>query len=247
VFSTIKEFFLSKPTPLIIVSASDSSHYNSLMNFLNSAFLYESYQKLVVYDLGLTACQLDTLKSKFSNILVRSFDFSLYPEFLNIKINAGEYAWKPIIINNLMNEFNCDVCWMDAGNIITSKLIKLRKILDKYGFYSPYSQGTIKDWTFTKTLTYLGASSQLLSKPNLNGACVAFSATCSASRALLKRWAECALIKACIAPEGSNRSNHRQDQAVLTVLAYQNGIMGKLQDKVNLNCYFGFKIHQDVD
>jgi len=32
------------------------------------------------------------------------------------------------------------------------------------------------------------------------------------------RVCECALRRECIAPEGSDRSNHRQDQAVLTIL-----------------------------
>ena len=36
---------------------------------------------------------------------------------------------------------------------------------------------------------------------------------------LARPWYECSLIRQCIAPNGSDRSNHRQDQAALTVLA----------------------------
>ena len=35
---------------------------------------------------------------------------------------------------------------------------------------------------------------------------------------LLNAWLDCALDKACIAPEGSDRLNHRQDQSALTML-----------------------------
>jgi hypothetical protein len=40
---------------------------------------------------------------------------------------------------------------------------------------------------------------------------------------LARPWYECALTRQCIAPDGSNRRNHRQDQAALTVLAYLSG------------------------
>jgi hypothetical protein len=37
---------------------------------------------------------------------------------------------------------------------------------------------------------------------------------------MLSRWKDCAMHKECIAPEGSDVFNHRQDQAALTVLAH---------------------------
>ena len=39
---------------------------------------------------------------------------------------------------------------------------------------------------------------------------------------IIKPWYECALVKECIAPEGSSRENHRQDQAALTVIMHLN-------------------------
>ena len=36
-------------------------------------------------------------------------------------------------------------------------------------------------------------------------------------------FAQCALHKECIAPEGSSRLNHRQDQAAITTLAGMHG------------------------
>ena len=54
-----------------------------------------------------------------------------------------------------------------------------------------------------------------------NGAIVGFDMR--AYEQVVKPWAECALKRECIGPLGSNRGNHRQDQAVLTVLLYQAG------------------------
>jgi hypothetical protein len=136
---------------------------------------------------------------------------------------------------------------MDSGNILVSKLSKIKRFLYMYGFFSNFSQGTINDWTFSKTLAYMGVSKQILNRRNLNGACIGFSYSNQTSMELLKKWVECALIKECIAPKGSNRSNHRQDQAVLSVLAYQLNIVDELQKYIDLEKYYGFKIHQDVN
>ena len=47
--------------------------------------------------------------------------------------------------------------------------------------------------------------------------------TRSHTHPLLDQWAECARAKACVCPEGSNRGNHRQDQAALTLLIAMHG------------------------
>lgn len=56
---------------------------------------------------------------------------------------------------------------------------------------------------------------------------------------LLNEWVSCSMNKECIAPYLSNRSNHRQDQSVFSILLYQN----------NFNCYntrqFNFTTHFD--
>lgn len=41
---------------------------------------------------------------------------------------------------------------------------------------------------------------------------------------MLNDWRDCALEKECISPEGSNRTNHRQDQSVLSILAHLNSL-----------------------
>ena len=37
-------------------------------------------------------------------------------------------------------------------------------------------------------------------------------------RDVVRPWRQCALVRDCIAPEGSNKTNHRQDQTALSVL-----------------------------
>lgn len=227
---------------LVIVTGADSSHYKSLCQFLSSVFMHEPNIKVVVFDLGLIEPERQYLKGVFPTAELRLFDYSQYPDYFNIKVNAGEYAWKPIILSDILNEFKHCVCWMDAGNIVTKPLFLLRKITEKVGMYSPSSDGSISKWTHPRTLEFLNASDNLLHKYNLNGACVAVCYQNPKARDVVNQWRRCALIKECIAPKGSSRKNHRQDQAVLSVIAHQSNITKNMPTMI-----YGFKIHQDID
>jgi hypothetical protein len=255
VMRTLKKFFrriellpflFSPSNPesdnLVIVTGADSSHYKSLCQFLSSLFRYEPTIKVVVFDLGLLESERQHLKGTFPSSELRLFDYLQYPDYFNIKVNAGEYAWKPVILCDTLNEFKCCVCWMDAGNVVTEPLVWLRRITNAVGMYSPHSSGLVFHWTHPATLAFLNASNNLLHKPNLNGACVAVGYQNPKARDIVNQWKTCALIRECIAPRGSSRKNHRQDQAVLSVIAHQSGITKSMPTR----CY-GFKTHQDID
>lgn len=227
---------------LVVVTGADSTHYKSIIQFLTSLYLHEPDIKTIVFDLGFTQSEKINLKDKFKSIEIRLFDYSKYPDYFNIKKNAGEYAWKPVIIQQVLNECKSCVCWMDAGNKVIKPLVWIRKITRAVGIYSPQSSGSISDWTHYETLKYLKASTNILNKRNLNGACVSVCYQNKIARNIINQWKDLSLIKECIAPAGSNRENHRQDQAVLSVIAHQSGITSKMPSS-----FYGFKIQQDID
>lgn len=168
-------WFVRPVDTLVIVTGADSSHFKSLVQLLISVLEHESQCIVVVYDLGLSAGQRGTLYERFPGVIHRTFDYTQYPAYFNIQIRAGEYAWKPIIIHEVMMEFACSVCWMDAGNILTERLYWIRKIINAIGIYSPRSAGTLRDWTHPSTLRFLKVSEALLDKPNLSGNCIALN------------------------------------------------------------------------
>jgi hypothetical protein len=246
IFLEIRLIFLSTNQELVIVTGSSSSHFKSLQQLLKSLFKHEFKTKIIVYDLGLLKKEREAIKKDFPEAELRLFDYAKYPNHFNINVNDGGYAWKPVIISDVLNEFKCSVCWLDGGNVLKKPLVKLRKIIELYGFYSPFSKGVIKGWTHSKTLEYLNVSNNknVLNQTNLNGACVGVNYNFNKVKSLIDLWKECALTKDCIAPEGSSRLNHRFDQAVLSVIAYRDipAIVKNMTFK-----RFGFKIHQDID
>lgn len=52
---------------------------------------------LILWDLGLTSEEVAEIEH-LSNNKMRHLNYSAYPDYFNININAGEYAWKPALI-----------------------------------------------------------------------------------------------------------------------------------------------------
>jgi hypothetical protein len=225
----------------VIVTGADTTHYRSLYQLLSSLRIHEPDTRIIVFDLGLVDAERQDLNRSFPAAEVRIFDYSRYPDYFNIRVNAGQYAWKPVIICELLSELKYCVCWMDAGNIVTRRLFWVRKITGKIGMYSPRSSGSISDWTHPGTLRFLNVSNDLLQRHNLSGGCVSVCYKKTRARELVNRWKQCALTRDCIAPKGSSRKNHRQDQAVLSVIAHQSGITENMPTSL-----YGFKTHRDI-
>lgn len=50
-------------------------------------------------------------KAKRVDMELRTFDFSKYPRYFDITLEAGQYAWKPIIVLEVLREASCPVMW----------------------------------------------------------------------------------------------------------------------------------------
>jgi hypothetical protein len=228
---------------LTLVTGADGSHFCSLLQLLTSVVEHEPDMPVIIYDLDLYAYERAVLEERFPGYRVRRFRYEKYPPHVELRRDRGQYAWKPIIVWDALKDTAGPVCWMDAGNVLTARLTGIRGELRSHGFYSPRSKGMIMDWTHPAMLEYFAVDAQWAAgKRNLNGACVAFHPRSLRALKLAKQWRDGALIKECIAPEGSSRKNHRQDQALLTVLAYKYG----LADATGGH-YLGFEIHRDID
>lgn len=58
----------------------------------------------------------------------------------------------------------------------------------------------------------------------------------------LEEWAQLSLNQDIIAPKNSSRKNHRQDQSILTMLIYKNGLNNLITKTFKI---FGITIHND--
>jgi len=172
-------------------------------------------QQVVFYDLGMTPSQIDYIKS-VDGVEYRRFPFENYPSYFDVKVNAGEYAWKPAIINLCLEEAE-NVVWMDSGDTVQGSLQPVVDYMNEHGFYAGSSSGSMRSWVHPGTVKYLKAPDSIMDNRNCNACFMGFNRKLTKDT-LAKDFLACAMVKDCIAPPGSSRSNHRQDQSVITLL-----------------------------
>jgi hypothetical protein len=202
------------------VTAASSNHFETLLAFLQNYREKCQHIPLFTYDLGLTDAQISVLRIDYPWTMLRTFNYSDFPPHFNISVAAGEYAWKPIIVKEMLDTTTSAVLWLDSGDRLTktSTLHDAFELIARDGHLTTTSPGTSQMWVHPSTLAFLHAPKNL-DIAMCNGAIVGFDMR--AYEKVVRPWAECAMEKSCIAPIGSSRLNHRQDQAVLTVLLYQ--------------------------
>ena len=238
---------------MIIVTGASNNHYLTLINMINSFSCHNTKNYLIVYNLGIDDNKWNNIRSLYSSnkyISYKSFDFSKYPSWFNINIEAGQYAWKPTIIYNTYIEHNNEIIvWMDAGNLIHNNLKDLELFLEKNGVYSAESSGDIAKWTHPDTIKYLNCLN--VNNQNRNGACIGFNTKKEFAKDFLIDFYKCAQIKECIYPNGSSRKNHRQDQAVFTILfykyLYEKNISFQSYKNSHWQYHLGYSIHNDIE
>jgi hypothetical protein len=241
---------------MVIVTGASSTHQKSLIQLLKSLEIYTKGIDVHVFDLGLD----DSFKSKLEdnwngiNLKFHSYDFKSKPSWMDIKnSNKGEWAWKSdcikqvvTLVDNVDEEsIPTTFLWLDAGNKMISKPIAIQRYIQCYGFWSPASEGIVEKWTSKKQIDHIIGSARFNQKVNLNGAMIGFNSRNLKSIKLLEDWHRYSLIKDVIAPEGSDKSNHRQDQSLLTLLAYNTRLAPV---GLALRMHVGSILqHQDID
>lgn len=231
---------------MIIVTATSSNHFVSLLNFIDSfASHAQEKHKLIVYNLGLTSQEQAYLASKAADIgfKVRDFAYADHPDWFNVNINAGEYAWKPTIIHEVWQaNKNTLLLWMDAGNLIHDNLQKMEEFLLLNHIYAANTYKQSTSLIHPKTLAFLKATA----KQQRSAACIGFNTATLFVQNLIADFNKYAHIRECIAPTGSHRGNHGQDQAVFSILFWKVQEIYKFKVCNGYTTDMGFTIHNDV-
>jgi len=218
---------------MIVVTAASSNHAGALGYMLAS--LRRLGARVECYDLGLTASEVAALP-RWDGLFYHKFDYASYPSHMDVEVNAGEYAWKPAIVADVVERTRAsaeprDVLWTDAGSYFDSLDEIARRVQASDGLWVRTSSGTVGQWTHPGTLASLGVmADEYRDRANADATLVGF-ATGHRSPEIRERvyrdivvpWRACAMNKECIAPAGSSRRNHRQDQAVLSCLVHRAG------------------------
>jgi hypothetical protein len=224
----------------VIVTAASSNHFKSVMQLIESI---PPQIKVLFYDIGLTIEERQSLQSTFPTIFVKIFDFEKYPIHVHLTSqDAGAYAWKPIIIDEVYNSsHNADVLiWCDAGDILNTDIYRCIETVKTNKIYTATSSGSISRWTHPTSIQNLRIPLEYLHYNMRNAAFVGLLCNDETVKSFVNEWKTLCLDKDIILPAGANRSNHRHDQSILTHLYYKYCIP-------NVDYYIGYSIHNDID
>ncbi|KAF8917751.1 hypothetical protein BGZ58_005020, partial [Dissophora ornata] len=239
-----------------IVTAASANHFCALESFLYSlSEVFEGLERtesrptLIVYNLGGMSseqmAQLEYLKENQFIDEYKDFEYEKYPDFWDISVARGEYGWKAGIIKEVADQYRGLLLWLDSGNMLALDFLRyLPGYLDKFGFWSPQSSGSFRQYTHPGLPQFYDDTLEAYAQEtNCNGAAIAFDASSDKIyNGLLNEWYRCSTIKACIAPEGSSRTNHRQDQAALTYLVKKLHFVEQCR---HFPEHYGVTVHQD--
>ncbi|WP_422359130.1 DUF1647 domain-containing protein [Reichenbachiella sp.] len=225
-----------------ILTAADEFYFRTFCQFVHSFKSQKEYRnsQLICYDLGFNKEQkthLNYLLESVPNLSVRKFDFSKYPEFVNLEYKT--YSFKPIIVREVFEQEKGNLLWLDSATILNRPLTYVWEQIENDGIYAPIGgSGTLKEWTVQATMDYMGVPESYYLKRNICGCMCGFGFHNSDVRALVSEWEKYALVHECIKPEGANRENHRDDQSLLTILLYKYQETNSLhltKDEVNIS------------
>lgn len=212
--------------------------------------------RLVVYDLGMTSDGLKGVASigKKLRMELLTLDFGVLSPWMDVyNENNGAYAWKPAVIfkeierQTASNSKPQIIIWLDAGNVIIHEPKILILLTLVYEFFTTASRGLIHEWTVISTRRTLDPEQKHEFKRNLNAAILGFKLDSARAQNLLLAWHVCSQQKSLIAPSESNLDNHRFDQSLITLLAYERDLVPfwvPLGIKPNS---FGLLCHQDEE
>lgn len=229
----------------VLVSGSSENHGNLLILMLYNVIKLNNKLCFVIWDLGLSKKQRKKLfnlkenaeQAKNRNIYVfyHLFIYSKYPSYFNININAGNYAWKPVIIHDTYKLYKTTLFWLDAGCYVNGSLDSIYGYIERMKIWSISAGHSIKRFAYDSVLKLFNVSERIKELTMCAAGVVGFLYPSHFSQYILEMWRKCALQIDCIAPKGSNRKNHRQDQTALSIILYKNGYKYKCIKYNNLN------------
>lgn len=217
---------------LIFVTAFSSNHFKESLDYFASVHITLPQVKVIVYDLGLTAAEIHSVKSYCNVQEVRKFKFDKYPKHTK---NLYNYAWKPLIVNEMSQEYEL-FFYCDAGCRIKSTFISLLPHLLRFPLVpAARLHSSVITTTHQGMLDYFGVKlnrSELVKilRNGFPGGIMLIWANDFLKNRILSHWIECAKHVECISPKGAKLSGckpgppsryaecHRFDQSALNVL-----------------------------
>ena len=219
---------------LVIVTAISDNHFTESLDMLSSVKQCLPHNKIILYDLGLSKHNLDTIEHSYKMVEIRHFPFHDYSHLKHVK-NLFTYAWKPIIIKRVSLEYDV-IMYGDASiRMISCDIEKALQLLFNFPFLSVLQLRHLAvEVTHDGMLNYLHYPKEredLVDMKAVAATGFLLWAKPEMKEKFIEPWLDCALHVECIAPRGAKLGPcgkmthdghyvgcHRYDQSALALI-----------------------------
>lgn len=205
---------------MIIATAANSPYFMSLKNLVGSIHFWAPDCNILIYDLGLKKTFLEEITHWHNVTIVHNFVPRNAPDHCRI---IHTYAWKPLTIYHAIQR-HPSVLWIDAGSDLRAPINPIEHYLEEDGHF--FVQGQDVDMTLKSHRACYQAmgtfKEDFKGRQHFAGSLQGYTRKGQSYGFILEPLYQYALQRNCIAPPGSDLSNHRFDQTVLSILIYQS-------------------------
>ena len=204
---------------MVITTAADSSYFTGLTNLVGSLHFWEPHRTVGVFNLGMTAEQLEEVRS-WNNVELHWADGIPVSHPAHV-FRLKTYAWKPLVLNDSLALYHTFL-YLDAGCDVRGSLKSVKDILKYEGHF--HVQGQDLDMTRTShqgLYNYFHTTKDRMKrKPHFAGGIQGYRKGSEFTNKILPPLVSCAMTIQCISPRGSKMSNHRYDQSAFSLIVY---------------------------
>jgi hypothetical protein len=211
---------------LTIVSAADQAYWRCLYQFLRNAERLDlpSQYQFVAYDLGLDARSRQFLQSRFPWCEFRRFAFEQYPP--HIGRDLATFAWKPLLLHEVLSAAKSPVLWLDSATLIRQPLDGVIADIRRFGVYSLRGQSTLRESCDSDILDALKVPDEMRERPIHVGGVLGFDADNPTAQKLVAVWRKHHLVADFVRKA---TARHKADQALLSTVMLPMEAIGDLK------------------
>jgi hypothetical protein len=213
-----------------IVTAADQLYWRCLYQLLRNVERrrLQRRHRVIAYDLGLQPRTLAQLKERFGWCEFRRFRFEDHPA--HVAVAAGAYAWKPLIVAEVVEAADGPVIWGDSATLfLTGDLGSVLADIRRCGAWAAHGQATLEERCDPLVLETFQVPLHSRHRPEIMAGLAAFDASNPQARQLARDWAAHARIEAHISPRQPPLRHHKMDQALLTILMFAAEEEGRIR------------------
>lgn len=168
----------------------------------------------IVYDLGLSQASRDGLAERFPWIEFKPFDFSAWPP--HAALARGSYAWKPIVIHEVVEAADGIVVWFDSATVFKAGMEHVIEAVRRDGVYLLCGQSPMSERCEPAILGKLRFPRPLYGSRERCAGVIGIDAGNPVARRLTREWFELSLDEETIQPKRRTIQRHMHEQALLS-------------------------------